>query len=141
MKRSIGLVLLLVACSRQPAEQTGPAGTTAGIFSGQGRDRLCIANGAGVTQIGIVTYGEGDYNCTFKGKVGTQGGHEMLVEAIGDPACKLMIQSVGETLTVGVPNAKACEYYCGPTSTMADRSFKRDPSASSVVDLAGDPLC
>ena len=140
MRLVLPILLLLSACSKSTQQPDQPEAVATGLFAGKGRDRLCIANGTSGSHVGIVTYGDGDNNCTLKGKV-TQAEHGMLVEAVGDPACKLLVESDGETLIVRMPDPKACDYYCAPGATMDDRSFKSDPSASPAVDFAGDPLC
>ena len=141
MRPFLPIFFLLLACSEQSSQPPDqPEAVATGVFAGKGRDRLCIANEASGSHVGIVTYGDGDNSCTLKGNV-TQAEHGMLVEAMGDPACKLLVESNGETLISRVPDPKACEYYCGPGATMADRSFRRDSSASPAVDFAGDPLC
>jgi len=134
------LILLLAACSDQASQQPADLSVDTGTYAGQGRDRLCLAKSAQTWTIGVVTYGGGDFNCTFRGKVRTAE-HGMLAEAAADPACKLVITPDGSTLRIEVPDKKACEYYCGPGATLADRSFKHDNAATPAVDFAGEPLC
>jgi hypothetical protein len=132
-------ILLLAACSTESETET-EAPSRIGIHAGPGRDRMCIARSGEAWRVGIVTYGEGDNNCTFRGKV-VVAEHGMLVEALGDPDCRLLIEKEGETSRIGVPTPEACEYYCGPSATLSGRSFTHAPNASPAIDFAGDPLC
>ena len=128
--------LLLTACS----EDVVAPSPAAGLFAGTGRDRLCISSAADAYRIGIVTYGEGDNNCTIQTKV-TAAGHGSLVDALGDPACKFLIESDGTTLTLPERLPAACDYYCGPTAALAGKKFTRASDTTPATDLAGDPLC
>ena len=127
----------LSACSEQEAAAPPLA---ASIYAGSGRDRLCVARDNGGARIAIVTYGEGDNNCTIQTKALTAE-RGALVKAVGDPACKFFIASAGTTLTLPERLPASCDYYCGPSAALAKKKFTRDAGASPVTDLAGDPLC
>ena len=135
MKHFVALALLLAACSQQPAEPTLAPGT----FAGSGRDRLCIAGEPGALRAGLITYGEGDVNCSASGRLQREGAGWVLVPT-GEGECRIPLQIEEDGVRVGQPPA-ACAYYCGAGATMAERDFIRSSSASKAVDLAGDPLC
>jgi hypothetical protein len=129
------LVLLMAACSRQPASPTVSSGT----FVGEGRDRLCIAGEAGAYRAGLIAYGQGDVNCSAAGRLEQVGARWVLVPK-GEGPCRIPIDIHGNVVKVGQPPA-ACDYYCGPGASLAGRSYNRSDMGSKAVDLAGDPLC
>jgi hypothetical protein len=135
MRPIIAVALLLAACSQQPAEPSIKSGT----FAGQGRDRLCIAGEGGGLRAGLIAYGEGDLNCSASGSLQPAGeGWELVPKGEGD--CRIPVEVDGNKVRIGQPPA-SCAYYCGPTATMAGKSFDRSDMGSTAVDLAGDPLC
>ncbi len=129
------LVLLLAACSQQPAEPTLATGT----FAGEGRDRLCLTGEPGAYRGGLIAYGEGNTNCSASGVIETQGGKLALVPR-GEGDCRMPLTVDGNTVRVGQVPA-ACSYYCGPGALLAGKSFNRADMGAKAVDLAGDPLC
>ncbi|WP_294123376.1 hypothetical protein [Sphingomonas sp.] len=129
------LVLLLVACSQQPAEPT----LTGGTFAGAGRDRLCIAGEAGAPRAGFIAYGEGDVNCSAAGRLQRSGQGWVLVPK-GEGDCHIPLEIAENSARIGQPPA-ACSYYCGPGTKLAGKTFNRADAATKAVDLAGDSLC
>ena len=101
----------------------------------EGRDRLCLAGERG----GLIVYGEGDANCSARGRVERSGDRLVLVPD-GDPDCRMEAKLEGDRLALGA-RAKACAYYCGPGADYAGRALTKNASASPAVDFAGDPLC
>ena len=132
--------LLLAACSDGRPVQTEMPETADGSWVGQGRDRMCIANKGGTQQVGVITYGEGNNNCSLHATV-KPAEHGMLVQAVGDRDCEFVIESDGRTARFPARLPDACDYYCGPTATLSGKSFTSSATASPPVDFAGDPLC
>jgi len=135
MRRISSLAILIAACSQQPAEPSLNPGT----FAGEGRDRLCIAGEAGNYRAGLVSYGEGDINCSASGRIDWQGNSLALVPR-GETACRIPLIIEGNTVRTGNVPA-ACSYYCGLGATMSGKTYHRSDMGSKAVDLAGDPLC
>ena len=133
-------ILLLAACSEGRQAQTDIPVTADGIWLGQGRDRMCVANRGGTWQVGVIAYGEGNNNCSMRAAV-KQAEHGMVVQAMGDRDCEFLIESDGKTARFPARLPDACDYYCGPTATLSGKSFTSSPTASPAVDFAGDPLC
>ena len=135
MRSIIAAILLLAACSQQQAEP----GVKPGTFAGEGRDRVCIAGEAGALQAALISYGNGDVNCSAAGRLEQAEGNWVLLPN-GEGDCRIPLEIQGDAVHVGQPPA-ACSYYCGPGATVAGKKFQRSESASKAVDLAGDPLC
>lgn len=135
MRPTIPLVLLLAACSQQPAEPSLATGT----FSGEGRDRLCIAGEPGAYRAGLIAYGEGNANCSAAGRLEPAGAAWALVPK-GEGDCRIPLEIEGNAVRVGQLSA-ACSYYCGPGASLAGKSYNRADMGAKAVDLAGDPLC
>jgi len=135
MRTIIPVVLFLSACS-QHAENPSIA---TGTYTGQGRDRLCIARDAGNYRGGLIAFGQGDINCSASGRVIAEGERFVLVPR-GESDCRIPLEIAGNVVRVGQPPA-ACAYYCGPGAKMAGRSYNRADMGAKAVDLAGDPLC
>lgn len=131
--------ILLTACqqaeerSAEPSPGRQPIVTYAGI----GRDRLCLDEGAG--RIGLITYGQGDVNCSVRGGV-TRSAGRLSISPDGDESCRIDATLAGARLTLG-GMSPSCAYYCGPDASYADKSFGLSDNNERVVDLAGDPLC
>lgn len=128
---ALAIALSLAACSPEggqpPAERA--------LYAGAGRDRLCVKG----MEAGFITYGEGDSNCSVRGRLEGQGDATVLVPA-GDEDCRIPIRRDGEQAVLAAA-AAACAYYCGPGANFAGRRFTRSADASPAVDFAGDPLC
>ena len=125
--------LLLTACSREPQ---APSGVAAGIFSGGGRDRLCVAGEGDRQRAGLIVYAaSGDSNCSASGTI--QSG--ALVPK-GDGECRIPLGFEGDGVRIGsVP--KACAYYCGPGAALEGKAFRKTDASTPALDLAGDRLC
>jgi len=130
--RALPFVFLLSACSPQAPEE--PAKRS--LFAGEGRDRLCRAG----DRVGFITYGEGDANCSVRGRVDRAGKQILAIMPDGDGDCRVELREEGRTLRLGKV-AAACAYYCGPGASFEGRTFAESASASPAVDFAGDPLC
>jgi hypothetical protein len=130
--RILALVLLLAACS--PAAPEPDAERL--LYAGEGRDRLCMAG----DRIGFIAYGEGDANCSVRGRVNRAGEQLLTITPDGDEDCRIELRQEGESLRLGKV-AAACAYYCGPGANFEGMVFTENASASPAVDLAGDPLC
>lgn len=137
MRRLIlALALTLAACAeKEPA----PSGLMAGTYQGGNRDALCIAGLAGAQRGGFIVYGVGNANCSVSGKI-AQGKTGWDLVAEGDAGCRIPLNANADRISLG-PATTNCAYYCGPRAAYSGKSFKRSPSAGSVADLAGDPLC
>ena len=135
MRLILPLALLLAACSQQPAEPS----LTTGTFAGDGRDRLCLAGEPGNYRAGLITFGEGDANCSASGRIEIQGGQLALVPR-GEGDCRIPLEIEGNVVRIGQVPA-ACSYYCGPGAAMAGKAYNRTDMSATAVDLAGDPLC
>jgi hypothetical protein len=125
-------VLLLTACSPKAPEP--PAEHL--LYAGEGRDRLCMAG----DHVGFITYGEGDANCSVRGRAGRTSDHLLTIVPDGDRDCRIELQEQPGSLRLGKVSA-GCAYYCGPSATYSGKAFAKAPSASPAVDFAGDPLC
>jgi hypothetical protein len=135
MRRILPILMLVAACSQEPASPT----LATGNFAGEARDRLCIAGDAGAYRAGLIAYGEGDTNCSASGRVEPAGNGWQLIPT-GEGDCKIPLDIQGNVVRVGqVPSA--CAYYCGPGASLAGRIFNRADMGAKVTDLAGDPLC
>ena len=130
--RVLPLVLLLAACSQEPADR--PAEKM--LYAGEGRDRLCLAG----DRVGFIAYGEGDANCSVRGRIDRAGEQLLTVLPDGDQDCRIELHEQGGTIRIGEAAAD-CSYYCGPGASFAGKGFARSESASPAVDFAGDPLC
>lgn len=124
--------LLLVACSPEAPDQ--PAESA--LYSGQGRDRLCIAG----NRVGFVAYGERAANCSVRGRISRSAENRLTFIPEGDEDCRIEAREESGRIRLGV-RAAPCAYYCGPGADFAGREFHKDASASPAVDVAGDPLC
>jgi hypothetical protein len=100
-----------------------------------GRDGLCL----GQSRAGLITYGQGNVNCSVAGTA-TRNGNSVSLIPSGDRNCRIAVQIAGDTAVIG-PRSPACAYYCGPGADFAGRSLTRSASAQAITDLAGDPLC
>lgn len=127
--RIVALALLITACSQEPT----PPSNDRGLYAGEGRDRLCRSG----DRIGFVTYGDGDANCSVRGRVDPA---TLAITPDGDPDCRIAFQDQGGSVRLGKGNA-ACAYYCGPDASFDGKAFTENASASAAVDFAGDPLC
>jgi len=136
--RSLPLAaLLLAACSPDNSADF------AGIYGSGSRDRLCLKKEGEDFRVGVIAYGNGNTNCSFRGTgtyiEGTVG--ELLsIHPAGDSQCEYYVELFQPELTLR-PNGPACDYYCGPGASLEHKSFKRLDKREPVTDFAGDPLC
>lgn len=135
MLRFCPVLLLLAACSQQPAATMLEPGT----FAGPGRDRLCIAGTAGDYRAGLIAFGSGDSNCSASGRLDVEAGRAVLVPR-GEGPCRIGLLIDGDEIRVEPPG-EACSYYCGPGASLEGKSFTRAPADGGATDLAGDRLC
>ncbi|HEU0310337.1 MAG TPA: hypothetical protein VFR36_03850 [Sphingomicrobium sp.] len=136
MRTLLVIVMLLSACSQQPASETSIA---TGTFAGQGRDRLCIVGEPGAYRGGLIAFGQGDGNCSASGRIEAQGDQIVLVPR-GEGACRIPMTLEGNVIRIADVPA-ACAYYCGPGARLAGKAYNRADMGAQAVDLAGDPLC
>ena len=136
------LIVLLAACSQEPA----PSGLATGLFAGEGRDALCIAGEAGSQRAGFIAYGDGDTNCSARGRVVAESSGFALVPQ-GEGDCRIPVTQTQTGVALGKAPA-SCSYYCGPGASFEGKGFRLvspgDAGAAEttpMVDLAGDPLC
>lgn len=135
MRPILPLFLLLTACSSEHAQPQLAEGT----YVGDGRDRLCIAGAPGAYRAGVIVYGKGDINCSAVGRLEhSPEGWNLVPRGEGD--CNIPIAIQGSIARIGRITA-ACDYYCGPSASLAGKSFTRSDANDKAVDLAGDPLC
>jgi hypothetical protein len=142
MRMILPLVALLAACSQESA----PTGVSPGLFAGEGRDALCIAGEPGNQRAGFIAYGDGETNCSARGRIEVEGGGFALVPQ-GEGDCRIPLTQSQTGVTLGKAPA-SCSYYCGPGAGFEGKSFRRaspgDEGAARtnpMVDFAGDPLC
>ncbi len=111
-----------------------------GVYRGSTRDALCIAREGDALKAGLVTYGDGDANCSLAGRAEVRG-EVLVLMPRGDSECSLEIRVVGGAATLGA-RSQACTFYCGPEADFSGRKLSRAPDTSAEVsDFAGDPLC
>lgn len=130
--RFLAFALLLAACSPVPSKEPADSGT----YAGQGRDRLCMKG----SRIGFIAYGQGNTNCSLRGRFDRAGEHLLTIIPDGDRDCRIGVEEQGETLRLGEAG-QACAYYCGPGAGFEGKGFTRNSDATPAVDFAGDPLC
>ena len=133
-------VTLLSACNQDLGQQSGQdveAGPQLAVYSGEGRDRLCLDERAG--RIGFVTYGQGDNNCSIRASVSRKG-KGLSIAPDGDQSCSISATVADGSVILG-ERSPACAYYCGPGATFAGKRFARLERAEPVTDFAGEPLC
>lgn len=130
--RILLLVLALAACS----PEAPPPVPERALYAAQGRDRLCVDG----DRAGFVTYGDGDANCSVRGRIERAGGGRLAIIPDGDGDCR--IEAVSQSGQIRLADRKAaCAFYCGPGADFAGKAFAKSTSASAAVDFAGDPLC
>ena len=128
--------LLLTACSRG----SEPREAVVGVYRGPDRDGLCIAREGEGLKAGLITYGQGDINCSLNGR-GELHGDSLIITPRGDSDCSVNVGIANGVARIG-PRSQACAYYCGPKADYAGRELRKMPDATSkVTDFAGDPLC
>jgi hypothetical protein len=89
---------------------------------------------------GLIIYSDGDTNCSLSGRAELDGG-SVIVTPRGDSKCQVEIRVANGVAQIG-PRTQACTYYCGPEADYAGRQLRKVPDApSTVIDLAGGPLC
>jgi hypothetical protein len=128
--------LLLAACSRG----ADPGDAVVGVYRGPGRDGLCIAREGQGLKAGLITYGDGDTNCSLNGRAEFRG-DSLIVTPRGDSECSIKIRITNGIARLG-ERARVCAYYCGPGADYAGKELRKTPDAAiKVTDFAGDPLC
>lgn len=129
-------VLLLAGCS----EGVDPGDALVGVYRGSDRDALCIAREGEALEVGLITYGDGDMNCSLNGRAEIRG-VGLVVTPRGDSECSVEMQVANGVVSLG-RRAAACAYYCGPGANFSGRELRKAPQVSTkVTDFAGDPLC
>jgi hypothetical protein len=126
------VLLLLCACSPDVAEPSAEQL----LYSGEGRDRLCIAGPRG----GLIVYGKENANCSIRGQVSRAGEHLLVLIPAGDADCRIDLVEQSGGIRVG-KKAEACNYYCGPGADYSGKVLTTNKAATPAVDFAGDPLC
>jgi len=143
MRRTIASLslLLLAACGQQgesgsQADVAAEATQAATIYSGSGRNQLCLKG----RRAGFIVYApNGDTNCSVRGTV-DRTGSQLVIAPDGDAECRIQAREDGSSLAFG-PVAPACSYYCGPNASFGGATFGMVPESKPVTDFAGDPLC
>ena len=129
-------IVLLAGCS----EEADPGDAWVGAYRGPQRDALCIAREGEALEAGLITYGDGDTNCSFNGRAEVRG-NALVVMPHGDSECSVEIRITDGAATLG-RRSPSCTYYCGPDANYAGRELRKTPGASTkIVDFAGDSLC
>jgi hypothetical protein len=130
------VALLLSACSRG----ADPGSAVVGVYRDPDRDGLCIAREGQGFKAGLITYGDGDTNCSLNGSAEFRG-DTLIVTPRGDFACFVEIRITNGVARIA-EQTKACAYYCGPEADYAGRELRKTPDAAiKVTDFTGDPLC
>jgi hypothetical protein len=128
--RGLAFVLLLNACSQEPA-----APKSEPVVYANGRDRLCV-DGA---KAGFIVYGSADSNCSARGRIERSQAAASFIPA-GDLDCKIALNFKDDQVTFS-PATPSCAFYCGPGAGFDGKRLPKAASASPAVDFAGDPLC
>ena len=135
MPRFAALLPLIVVVACSPAEPEAASESWAA-----GRDGLCLTGGGAGLRAGLIVYGEGDANCSLTGSASREG-DIIRITPTGDPQCSVEVALSGGGARIG-QRIEACNYYCGPGADFSGRNLHRsDRPATSVTDLAGDPIC
>ena len=132
MRSILPALLLLAACS----SEAPPSSPQRVLFAGEGRDRLCLAGG----RAGFIAYGNGDTNCSVRGRMQRTGEQLATIIPDGDEDCRIEARRSGDMIHLKALSA-ACDYYCGPGASFEGRAYAVNAAASPAVDFAGDPLC
>jgi hypothetical protein len=130
--RLLSVFLVMTGCSPEAA----PPAQDRATYAGQGRDRMCL-NGE---RAGFIVYGEGDANCSVRGRAERAGGERLAIIPDGDEDCRIEAFRQSGRIVLGARD-DACAYYCGPRADFAGKAFAKSDSDSPAVDFAGDPLC
>ena len=133
MRTAAFALLLLTACA---PEQTKQPPADSQTYAGPGRDRLCIKG----ERAGFIAFGEGDSNCSVRGRIERDGDRLAAIRPDGDEDCRIPAERVGEAIRLGKAG-DACAYYCGPGASFDGKTFTQQPSSSPAADFAGDALC
>ncbi|MFN3944834.1 MAG: hypothetical protein ACK4K7_07885 [Allosphingosinicella sp.] len=133
------------AAQRQAVRTAELTGLYEGAARGARRDQLCIIDRAtGNSRFGLVTWSEGDRNCSGIGQAVRDGGTLRLTMA-GDEQCVIEATIANGTVTMPGEFPQGCAYYCGPGASMAEARFEKTgdtaEDAMRATDLVGDPLC
>lgn len=130
--RLLPLFLIIAACSPEAA----PPAQEKATYAGQGRDQLCLDG----DRAGFIAYGEGDANCSVRGRVEPVGEGRLSIIPDGDEDCRIEAARQSDRISLGARSGD-CAYYCGPGADFTGKAFAKRDSASPAVDFAGDPLC
>lgn len=107
-------------------------------------NQLCIVDGPGKAQFGLVVWGANLHSCSGSGEVVREGNRLRLAMA-GDQACAIDARMEGDTVTLPATVPNGCSYYCGARARLAGASFIRKGStvedAMKAKDLVGEKLC
>jgi hypothetical protein len=128
--RALAFVLLLTACSQEPA-----APKSEPVVYANGRDRLCV-HGA---RAGFIVYGRDNANCSARGRIERSQAAASFIPA-GDMECKIPLNFKDDQVAFGAISPP-CDFYCGPGAAVDGKRLPKSVSASPAVDFAGDPLC
>ena len=129
-------ILLLAGCS----QGADPGDAWIGNYRGPNRDALCVAREGQGFKAGLITYGDGDMNCSLSGPAQIRG-DGLVITPRGDSECSVQVSITNGIATFG-QRTSACAYYCGPGANFAGRKLPKAPDASTKVsDFAGVPLC
>lgn len=141
------LLLLVAGCGRgdAPANEIDNAARTEGaaaeeiiVYASGPRDRLCLSARAGGVA-GVIAFAPtDDSNCSIRGT--WSDGASAALRPQGDEKCVIPLEREGDIVTLG-EGGPACAYYCGPSATLAGKTFVRMDNPAPVTDIAGDPLC
>jgi hypothetical protein len=154
------LIIALAGCSggeggtntsgSAPPRSGSPAqtATLTGLYeSGEGprRNQMCvIEREGGRTSFGLVTWGEGDRNCSGSG-LARREGNRLRLQMEGDETCVIEASLDGTRVTLPASLPQGCAYYCGPSAQLAGADFDKtggeEADARRAVDLVGEPLC
>ena len=127
-------LLAAAACSQQQQPEAASEVWAAG------RDGLCLTGSGEALRAGLITYGEGDSNCSIAGSA-SRDGERIRITPAGDSQCAVEVIVIGDSAKVG-QRTSACEYYCGPGADFSGRELQRsEKPVNAIRDFAGDPLC
>ena len=132
----LAAALTLTACGR---EEAAVPTLGVGTFAGDGRNVLCVAGAAGQQRAGFIVYGEGDANCSARGRIEPKALTWDLVPD-GEGECRIPVSVKDDriSLRTGHPS---CTYYCGKGATWVGETFQRTQTDRPAADLAGDQVC
>lgn len=149
-KRMIPLLFLALAACRGAGEDRA-VGTSelTGVYLGAGegrqQDRICMIEvPQGDVRFGIVTLEPDRAACSGLGRVERSGANLQLIME-GEEPCVVPGTLNGTRVVLASVVPESCNYYCGPTASLAGKAFRKTEDTTEAAllaaDLVGNSLC